>query len=426
MLESVKISRRQSEIRQTLADLSGKSEPTEDELRSMETLDGEYRQNEVRFRAALISEDDERRDAQAELETRADTEWSELLGRFELRQVALALDEGGQLDGPTAEIVTEMRAAGGYRGIPVPWAAFALETRATTSSGTPDPIRTAPTIDRLFPTSAAARMSVRSINVGVGEMEHPVTTGGATTSWAATEGGDLAAPTAYTTVDRPLAPDHTFGTRIAITRKALKQSGAALEQAVRRDMNAAMAQEVDRVIFRGSGSSGEPTGVLALATPLSIPSTDVSAEADYTIYRDAVRRLMDANAAMGPGSARILMKPLTWTILDDALISGTSETEWDRVQRRFGADSLVISTNALPDAAAEDGTGKGAHTNVLTTTVGGVSPIFLGTWGGVDLIRDPYTDAASGGLRLTALATMDVTISRPEQIEILTNVQDRP
>ena len=57
MLDSVKISRRQSEIRQSLAELVAKAEPSEDETRSMETLDAEYRRNEVRFRAALVAED---------------------------------------------------------------------------------------------------------------------------------------------------------------------------------------------------------------------------------------------------------------------------------------------------------------------------------------------------------------------------------
>ncbi|WP_323782927.1 hypothetical protein [Leisingera sp.] len=41
----------------------------------------------------------------------------------------------------------------------------------------------------------------------------------------------------------------------------------------------------------------------------------------------------------------------------------------------------------------------------------------------MDLIRDPFSDAASGGLGLTALATMDVTISRAVQTEILTGLQ---
>jgi hypothetical protein len=65
MLDSTNISRRQSEIRQSLAELAAKPEPAEDELRSMDTLDREYRANETRFRAALIAEDSERRDAGA-------------------------------------------------------------------------------------------------------------------------------------------------------------------------------------------------------------------------------------------------------------------------------------------------------------------------------------------------------------------------
>ena len=54
MLESVKISRRQSEIRQSLASLVGKSDLSEDETRSIETLDAEYRSNETKYRGALI------------------------------------------------------------------------------------------------------------------------------------------------------------------------------------------------------------------------------------------------------------------------------------------------------------------------------------------------------------------------------------
>src|SRR3546814_12241883 len=87
MLESVKIQRRQSEIRSALSELVGKDKPTEDETRSMETLDAEYRQNEVRYRAALNAEDTERRDAGEELETRGDREDADLMHAFEGRRV---------------------------------------------------------------------------------------------------------------------------------------------------------------------------------------------------------------------------------------------------------------------------------------------------------------------------------------------------
>ena len=128
MLESVKIATRQSEIRESLASLVAKEQPTEDETRSIDDLDKEYRVNEKRYRAALITEDGERREAEADFETRDEKEFSELIGKFELRQIALALDEGAELNGETAEVVSEYRSQGGYRGFPVPWAA--LEQRA--------------------------------------------------------------------------------------------------------------------------------------------------------------------------------------------------------------------------------------------------------------------------------------------------------
>jgi hypothetical protein len=47
----------------------------------------------------------------------------------------------------------------------------------------------------------------------------------------------------------------------------------------------------------------------------------------------------------------------------------------------------------------------------------------MALWGGIDLIRDVYTDAQSGGLRLTGIVTADVTVPRGSQIEIITGIQ---
>ena len=268
-------------------------------------------------------------------------------------------------------------------------------------------------------------MGARVVNINSGLQEYPVVTSSVAAGWAATETGAVAGPTVYATTDRPLDPSHTLGITMKITRKSLKQSGDALEAAVRRDMSGAIKEAVDRATFTGSGSSGEPTGIIALASGVGITETDVSAIASYAVFKAAARRMMDANAAMKPSALRWLIRPLTYSILDGDVLSGTSDSEWDRLVRRFGEAAFTISDNALPASAAEDGTGKGAHTIIATAATGGTPPIFVGMWGGVDVIRDPYSDAASGGLRLTGLATMDVTISRAAQIEILENVQDR-
>lgn len=417
MLKSLEITRRQSEIRQELATLAGKDTPTEDETRSMGDLDKEYRANETRFRAAIISEDEERREAGEELETRSGTEWAEMASRFEVRQVVLALDEGKKLDGATAEMVQELRNAGGFQGIPVPLEA--LETRAgeTIASGVPNPRETMPIIERLFANSSAARMGCRMINIGVGEVEYPVATGGAQPGWAGSETGDVPGPQAYATVDRPMKPDHTLGVQMKLTRKALKQSGAGLEQAVRRDMSAAIQQETDRAIFLGSGSGGEPLGVITGASTYGITETAIDAAASYAAFRAAAVRFMTANAANSLDAINLALRPEVFDGMDADLIAGTAVSEWDRLVAKIG--NVVMTTNGLAAPAGATPESKA----LLTTATNGVSPIFCGMWGAVDLIRDPYSDAKSGQLRLTALTTMDVTVARGVQLEILTGVQ---
>lgn len=216
------------------------------------------------------------------------------------------------------------------------------------------------------------------------------------------------------------APDHTLGVQMKITRKALKQSGQALEQAVRRDMNGAIAEAMDQAVFQGSGASGEPTGIFPGALGFGITETAINAAPTWAAFRAAVVRFMTANAINSPGQVRVLIRPENWDDLEGTLYdTGSGMTEWDRLTKNIPAGNIVVSANAVAAPADSPLTNKA----LLTCNVNGVAPIFVGTWGAVDLIRDPYSDATSGGLRLTGLATMDVTVSRTAQLEVLTAIQ---
>lgn len=408
MLDSVKIQRRQSEIRQSLSALVGKETPTTDETRSMETLDAEYRQNEIRYRAALTAEDSERREAGADLETRTDRQYAELVAGFELRQIVLALDEGRSLSGQTAEVVQEMRNAGGYRGIPVPLAA--LELRNTVSADVPNPVQTRPIIDRLFPASVAARLGIQTVNIAQGSVEWPVATSGAIAGWAPTEGANVPGPNPFQTAERMLAPDHTLGAHMRVTRKALKQAGEGLEQAIRRDMNGAIGAELDRAVLMGDGTGGEPLGIIPGAATYGITSTAVGAAASWAAFRAEVVAFMQANQITSASGVNMAFDPEIWADLDGALIAGTAVSEWDRLVKHVPAGNIALA-NQLD-----------AGTAILTTSAGGIPPAFLGIWGGLDMIRDPFTDAQNGGLRLTGLLTADVVVARGSQIRILTGI----
>jgi len=408
MLDSVRLQRRQSEIRQELSGLVGKTDSTEDEIRSIEKLDAEYRGNETKYRAALIAEDTERREAGADLETRSDREFADLLGRFELRQVALALDEGKALSGATKEIVDELRAAGGYQGIPVPLAA--LETRAgeTVAADQINPKTIRPTIDRIFPGSVAERLGIQRINITSGELAFPVATAGAVFGWQTTELANVGAASPYETEERSLNPDHTGGAQMVISRKALKQAGEGLEAAIRRDLNAVIGTELDRVVINGTGAAGQPLGIIPGAATYGITSTAVGATATWAAFRAEIVAFMEANAITSASQVNLAFDPAIWAELDDALITGTAVSELDRLVKNVGNPAI---SNTIPDETA-----------IMTATVQGVAPGYLGIYGGVDLIRDPYTKAASGQLVLTALVTADFTAPRGLQTRILTGI----
>ena len=417
MLESVKIARRQSEIRQALAALVGKDKPTEEETRQIEALDVEFRNNEVRYRGALIAEDTERREHGDDIETRGEREFAALVGRFELRQAMLFLDEGLPLSGATAEVVQEMRSRNGYRGVPVPLEVLALETRAgeTVASGVPSPKITAPIIDRLFPASVAAKMGGLMVSIPQGSEEYPIVSSAVAAAWQATETGNVGGPTQYTTASRTIAPNNTLGIQAKLTRKAIKQTGDGLEQALRRDLNGAMAMALDSAVFQGTGASGQPSGIMVGS--YGITSTAVAAAATWAAFRSAVVKFMIASAASSPGDVNLLIRPEVYDKLDGTILTNTAVSEWDRLKRNIS--DPVMSANAL---AAPTGSPL-ATSALLTTSIGGVPPIFIGTWGGIDLIRDIYSDAQAGGVRLTALLTADVAAGRSQQLQILTGIQ---
>ena len=418
MLASKRLELRRSEIRQSLAELANIEAPSEDEVRKMGELDAEYRAKEVQYRAALVSEDEERREAGAELETREDRQYDDLVSKFELRQVVLNLDEGRALEGATAEVVQEMRAKGGFTGVPIPLEALEVRAGETVSSGTPDPRTTRPIVDRLFANSVATRMGVAVVNIGVGETEWPLVTGGATAGWAASENANVPGPSALTTEDKALKPDSTLGGHVRVTRKALKQSGAGLEQAIRRDLGNVMRVELDRAVFQGAGSSGEPLGIMAGQATYGIGTTAIDAAASYAAFRDVLTTFINANAIEGPSGVKLMVRPEVWQALDEDLIAGTSDTTWDRLTRRFGAGNIVLGTNAL-DAPS----GDPAASDALLTCNAGIAPAFLGVWGGIDLIRDVYSGAQSGELRITALQTVDMQVPRSTGLHVLTGLQ---
>ena len=128
----------------------------------------------------------------------------------------------------------------------------------------------------------------------------------------------------------------------------------------------------------------------------------------WSAFRAQIVAFMEANAITSASQVNLGFDPAIWAELDEALITGTAVSEWDRLTRHVGTPAI---SNVIP-----------AETAIMTATVQGIAPGYLGIYGGVDLIRDPYTKAQSGQLVLTGLVTADFTVPRGLQTRILTGI----
>src|SRR3546814_4847179 len=105
---------------------------------------------------------------------------------------------------------------------------------------------------------------------------------------------------------------------------------------------------------------------------------------------------MSANAVGSPSMVKVAIAPATWDTLDGALFDeGSGITELDKMLKHIGEGNLTNSTHMTDESESPD-----AHSALLTVTKTGVAPFVVGIWGGVDVIRDPYSDASPRSRRL--------------------------
>lgn len=421
MLKSQEITLAQSRRRERMAAIQ-KTETQSDEGRTeLRSLADAYEGAEVELRAALLVEGAER--ATIKGTDKAQSDFALECRSFSLSGLVGAITEGKALSGREAEVVAELETRGmtpQRGGVVIPWEAFALETRADavtdTAPGTTGELQARPVmnaLERFFENSAAQRFGVRALQVQ-GTPSFPEITGGGGLSWVAEGvGADSAAIT--TTATSPAI--HTATARYVMTRQATRQN-PALESILRRDLSEIMRQGIDLAVFRGTGVGEEPAGLGAMLT--GARTAALTGKASFSAFLQRAVELQETAKLSDASGIRIAGAPIVAQTLADSLIAGTAVSELDRL-RAFGFASLWSSQ--VSARGARDGTGKGASTVFFAA---GDGHALMPTWGGVEVIIDPYSESKSGKVAITTFAFLDLLFQRTAtHFFKLTAVQDR-
>jgi len=421
MLKSQEVQLAQSKRRERMAAIQ-KTETLSDEGRTeLRSLADAYEGAEVELRAALLVEGAER--ATIKGTDKATDDFTRECRSFSLSGLVGAMTEGKPLSGREAEVVAELEQRGQTPqrgGVVIPWEAFALETRADavtdTAPGTSGELASRPVmnaLERFFENSAAERFGVRALQVQ-GTPAFPEVTGGGGLSWVA-EGAGADSAAISTVATTPAI--HTATARYVMTRQATRQN-PALEAILRRDLSEIMRSGIDKVAFQGAGTGDEPAGLGAVLT--GGRTAALTAKASFSAFLLRAVELMETAKLSDASGIRIAAAPIVMQTLMDTLLANTAVSEYDRLK---GAGFTPLFSSQVSARGVRDNTAKGASTVFFAA---GEGHFLMPTWGGVEVIIDPYSESKTGKVAITTFAFLDLLFQRTATHAFkLTAVQDR-
>ena len=398
MRQSQTLAIRASEVRARLNELAGVETLDDAQRTELDTLTGEYRDVEARYRGALTGESAEletRETAAADPETR---EARELLGRATVGRWISAALRGRSVDGVEAEtgaafdcpglIPLELLTAGG-----------GVEHRAITPAPSADTaVNVAPIMPAVFDQSAAAWLGVEMPTVQAGTSSYPVITQSVTAGVRAKSAG--APETAGTITPYTVVPRRITGAfRIAREDEAVLPD---LESALRDNLSSVLSDTVDGQIVSGDNQAPNLNGVNTQLTAATAPATGAET---FDRYVAAAASHVEGLYAVSMADIRLLVGPHTYRHAAATFRGTDGETA---AQTYLASHTGGFrASRRIPDPSS----------NVQAAIVRRSAPGRVATapvWQGIELVRDIYSAAGTGETILTVLLLMGgVAVLRP-------------
>ena len=260
-------------------------------------------------------------------------------------------------------------------------------------------------IDMLRNAMVLDRLGVRMLTGLVGNVAIPRQSAGSTIYWVA----ENTAPTeSQQTIGQVLMSPKTAGGFTDISRTLLNQSSLDVENFVLNDLATNLGLGIQQAAISGTGSSNQPSGLLTRITPSVIGGTNGLAPTWQHII-DLETAVATANADVGNMGYLVNAKTRGKLKSTQKFASTNGMPVWDAGAAPLNGYQAAV-TNAVPSNLT-----KGTATAIASAIIfGNFADMVIGMWGTTDLMRDPYANSTSGGVRIIALQDVDVQVRNVE------------
>jgi len=296
------------------------------------------------------------------------------------------------------------RAGRPFQGIAIPMSVFhvPLEKRVITAAGEASNIIATDLRGDQFIDALRARMVVRKLGARVlsglvGNVSIPKLIAGTTSAWIA----DNAALTANDpNLDKVSLSPKTAGVVTEFSRNTLLQSSPDIEQLLRMDFAALLANTLDIACINGGapGTSNEPNGVLQSGLDTSV---GMDGGPTWAKVLQLIELVEEANAE---GSAWVTSPGVVRLLRSTAKVSSTDSVMIMEAKDRL-ADYPLATTMNTPQSLGSPQTGD-------ALIFGDWSQVLIGFWSELDVLVNPFSEAAylKGNILIRAMMSCDIGV----------------
>lgn len=247
-------------------------------------------------------------------------------------------------------------------------------------------------IDLLRNTSLAYRMGATRLPGLQGNLTIPRQTGAGTAYWLSTEATQVTE--SQLTLGQVAMSPKTVGAYTEISRLLMLQSSPEAEQLVMMDLAQVVGLAVDAAVINGSGSSGQPTGILNTSGIGSVTGTSIALAGILEFQTDVAGANaldMTCGYATTPAVASLLIQRVMY--------SSTASPIWNgNILEGNVAGFMGMSSNQMPSA---------------TILFGRWRSVVVGEWGVLQLDVNPQANFQAGIIGIRAMYSVDVGVRYP-------------
>lgn len=234
-----------------------------------------------------------------------------------------------------------------------------------------------------------------------------------TASWEA-EGADvLVSKAAFA---KATMTPHRNSAMVAFTKDLLRQTSLDVEDLLYEKLMNAHAQLIETAAIAGTGANNQPTGIL---NTVGIGDVAMGTNGGAITWANIVA-LETAVNAQNANRGKL-------AYLTNAKVNGAMKT----VQKGTNLNFIINDSNPnilngykydFSNVVPSDLT-KGTATGCSAMIFGNFEDLWIGEWGGMDLIVDQYTLAASGQVRLVMNCWNDVKVVEPKSFAAIKDIK---